>query len=270
MRMRNRGRKQKVSKKLGLALGAGGSRGVAHIGFLKALEEEGIKPDYIAGTSMGSVVGAACAAGVSVDSMKRAVNSLRLFDLIMPTKKRGGFFDTKKMRRILSHYIGDINFTDLEVPFRCVAVDMIAQKTVVFKEGSVLDAVVASSTIPSIFLPTEREGKRLVDGGVLERVPYKQVKEMGAEVVVVVDVLGQRHCKEDMPGPIGVMLEAIDIMDNHRTALLKKLDKKYYDIWLEPELGEMSQYTFKRMEFAYDKGYEIGKANVEKIKKAIQ
>ena len=83
-----------MGKTLGFALGSGGSRGVAHIGFLQAMEEEGIKPDFIAGCSMGAVVGAAYARGLSVEEMKRAVYKLRLLDLIQPTKGRGGFFDT--------------------------------------------------------------------------------------------------------------------------------------------------------------------------------
>ena len=97
-------------KKLGLALGAGGSRGVAHIGFLKALEEEGIKPDYICGCSMGSVVGAAYSSGMSPKDMWLAVTKLRILDLISPSKQRGGLFGTKKMRQQLLNNIGDITF----------------------------------------------------------------------------------------------------------------------------------------------------------------
>ncbi|MBR2646925.1 MAG: patatin-like phospholipase family protein [Clostridia bacterium] len=257
-------------KKLGFALGAGGARGVAHVGFLQAMEEAGIVPDYITGCSMGSVVGAAYAAGVSVETMRKATCSLRWFDLIAPTKKRGGLFDTWKMRRMLSHYLGDVTFDELKIPYHCIAVDMITQSVVEFSEGSVLDAVVASSSIPSLFRPTEKDGKRLIDGGILERVPFEQVKKMGADVVVAVDVLGWRECKEEMPGTIGVLLEMLDIMDNHRTRRRHKENEDIIDFWLEPELGDMSQYSFKKFDFAYEKGYELGKANAEKIKAALQ
>ncbi|MBQ8296138.1 MAG: patatin-like phospholipase family protein [Clostridia bacterium] len=257
-------------KKLGLALGAGGSRGVAHIGFLKALEEEGIKPALITGSSMGSVVGAGYAAGVSVEKMFEAVRNLKLFDLISPSTKKGGLFDTKKMRNVLAKYIGDIQFSDLHLPFHCMAVDMISQKTVEFSEGSVLDAVVASSSIPSIFRPTEKEGMRLIDGGILDRVPYAEAKRMGADVVVAVDVLGQRQCSEKMPGAIGIVLSTVDIMDNYRTKMLRERDKEMIDLWLEPDLGNMSQYSFKQFDFAHQRGYELGKANVEEIKKILE
>ena len=258
-----------MNKKLGFALGAGGSRGVAHIGFLTAMEEAGIRPDYIAGCSMGSVVGAAYAAGMTLEEMKKAVFKLRLLDLIAPSGGRGGFFDTKKIKKLLTRYIGDIQFSDLKIPFRCVAVDMLSQSVVEFSEGSVVDAVVASSSIPSIFRPTEKDGMRLIDGGILERVPYKRVSAMGADVVVAVDVLGQRSCKEKCPSTLGILLETIDIMDNAHTKIKYERDKKEIDFWLEPKLDDMSQYSFKRFDFACEKGYELGKEYALKIKRKI-
>ena len=258
-----------MKKKLGYALGAGGSRGVAHIGFLKAMEEAGIKPDYIVGCSMGSVVGAAYASGMTIERMQKAVNSLRLFDLIAPAKK-GGIFDTRKMRQLLAYYIGDVRFDELQIPYHCVAVDMISQSLIEFSEGSVLDGVVASSCIPTIFRPVEKNGMRLIDGGILERVPATQVKAMGADVVVAVDVLGQRVCSVEMPGAIGVMMQTIDIMDNFRTRRRHKDNEDIIDFWLEPDLGTMSQYSFSSMAFAFEKGYEIGVEHAAAIKKALE
>ena len=257
-------------KKLGLALGAGGSRGVAHIGFLKALEEANIQVDYIVGSSMGSVVGGAYAAGVSVDTMREAVCKLRLLDLISPAKQKGGVFGNAKMRSQIVKYIGDITFADLKLPFHCVAVDMIQQEVVELSEGKLADAIVASSSIPSIFHPVLQADKRLIDGGVLERVPAMRVKKMGADVVVAVDVLGWRNASEKVPGPLGMSLSTFDIMDNHRTKAYREKYKKHIDFWLEPELGEMSQYSLKQIKEAYEKGYELGKANVAAIQKALE
>ncbi len=257
-------------KKLGLALGAGGSRGVAHIGFLKALEEAEIKVDYIVGSSMGSVVGGAYAAGISVEEMRAAVCKLRLLDLITRSKQKGGIFGNNKMRGQIAKYIGDIAFADLKIPFHCVAVDMIKQEVVELSEGSVVDAIVASSSIPAIFHPVLQGEKRLIDGGVLERVPAMRVKKMGADVVVAVDVLGWRNASEKVPGAIGVCLETFDVMDNHRTQAYYKKHKKHIDFWLEPDLGDMSQYALKQVKDAYEKGYELGKANAEAIKKALE
>ena len=257
-------------KKLGLALGAGGSRGVAHIGFLKALEEANIQVDYIVGCSMGSVVGGAYAAGVSVDAMREAVCKLRLLDLIGPAKQKGGVFGNAKMRSQIVKYIGDITFADLKIPFHCVAVDMVKQEVIEFSKGSLADAIVASSSIPSVFHPVIQDEKRLIDGGVLERVPAMRVKKMGADVVVAVDVLGWRTAREKVPGPIGVSLETFDIMDNHRTKAYHEKHKKQIDFWLEPDLGDMSQYSMKQIKEAYEKGYELGKANVAAIQKALE
>ena len=257
-------------KKLGLALGAGGSRGVAHIGFLRALEEEGIKPDYICGCSMGSVVGAAYASGMSPREMWSIVAKLRILDLISPSKQRGGLFGTKKMRQQLLKHIGDISFEDLKIPFHCVAVDMCTQTLVEFSEGNVLDAVVASSSIPAVFHPLDKNGMRLIDGGVLERVPVKQVKDMGADVVVAVDVLGQKDCSDDCPHVLGMMLEVFDLMDNYRTKRRKEDNAEITDFWLEPDLGNMSQYELKQVGLAYEKGYELGLQYAPAIKKALR
>lgn len=257
-------------KKLGLALGAGGSRGVAHIGFLKALEENGVKPDYICGCSMGSVVGAAYASGMSIEAMQKAVYKLRLLDLIAPTGRRGGLFGTRKMQKILTKYLGDITFDDLKIPFRCVATDLCSQSLVEFSQGSVIEAVVASSSIPVLFHPFEKDGMRLVDGTVLERVPVEQVKGMGADIVVAVDVLGRKDCSEDKPNTLGVLLEIVDLADNYRTSQRKEENAKIIDFWLEPELGNMSQYELKQVQFAFEKGYELGLQHVNEIKESLK
>lgn len=257
-------------KKLGLALGAGGSRGVAHVGFLQALEEEGIKPDYITGSSMGAIVGAAYASGMTAEEIKPVILGLRLRRLISPTFSKGGFFGTKKMRKLLEKYLGDISFEDLKIPFRCVAVEINGGRTVEFSKGKLLDAVIASATIPGAFRPLEKDGMRLIDGGVLERVPACRVKAMGADVVVAVDVLGWRRMPPKKTGVIKVLLGTFDIMDNYRTQTYREENRDKIDFWLEPELGDMSQYSLKQTAFAYEQGYKLGKANALAIKEALE
>ncbi len=257
-------------KKLGLALGSGGSRGIAHIGFLKGLEEAGLRPDYICGCSMGSVVGAAYASGMAPDEIWEIVGKLRILDVISPSRQRGGLFGTKKVRALLQKHVGDIDFSEMKIPFHCIAVDMCSQSLVEFSEGKVIDAVIASSSIPAVFHPTLKEGMRLVDGGILERVPVTQVKRMGADIVVAVDVLGQRACKEDCPRTLGMLLEMIDLMDNHRTKRRRRENADIIDFWLEPDLGDMSQYDLKKARLAYDKGYELGVEYAPQIQKALK
>ena len=257
-------------KTLGLALGGGGSRGVAHVGFLKALEEAEIPVACISGCSMGAVIGAGFAAGLSADEMRKVVCALRFFSLISLTHKRGGFSNRNKMRRLLTRYIGEKSFSELKIPYSCIAVDMLTQRVVSFSDGDVVEAVSASAAIPSIFLPLEKDGMRLIDGCVLRRVPVEEVKAMGAEVVVAVDVLGFRTCKEKLPGSVGVLCETFDIMDNARTQAYKREKEGLYDLWIEPDMGDMSQYTFRNLDFAYQKGYEAGRASIEKIKALLE
>lgn len=256
-------------KTLGIALGAGGCRGTAHIGFLKALEESGIKPDYIAGSSMGAIVGAAYAAGLDLEDVYTAVRKIRMRKLFSPTLKRGGLGSNRKMKKLLKKYYGEKTFADLEIPFRCVTTDMNAQKTVVLHKGSLVDAVLASANMPIVFR-AERVGKmQLFDGGILERVPTKQVKEMGADVVVAVDVLGWSDSPEKPTGIVGTVLHYINIMDNYRTEALRKEREDYIDFWIEPRMHGVSAYKFKGFEIAYESGYKLGKQYAKKIKAAL-
>ncbi|MBR2903071.1 MAG: patatin-like phospholipase family protein [Clostridia bacterium] len=253
-------------KTLGFALGSGGSRGLAHIGFLQAMEEAGIVPDYISGCSMGAIVGASYSAGMTPAEMKKASVSLRFLDIVSVTGRIGGLLDTHSIRRLLKRYLGEISFDDLKIPFTCVAVDMISQKTVELKEGNLIDAIIASCSIPAIFKPTERDGMRLVDGGVLERVPTRRVKKLGADKVVAVDVIGNKSTKDVCPNAVMMLAEVFDVLDNYRAREMRKKDKKIVDLWLEPDLGDMNQYSFKNLPYAYEQGYKMGIASVDKIK----
>ena len=166
-------------------------------------------------------------------------------------------------------YLGDIEFSQLKTPFACTAVDMITQTLIELSEGKVADAVIASATIPAIFKPTIKGKMRLVDGGVLERVPFKLVKKMGADVVVCVDALGWRECKKRCPSTMGMLFETIDIMDNYRTKAHREEYRDMIDFWLEPSIGNCSQYAVKKLDFMCEKGYELGKKHAAEIKAAI-
>ena len=179
-------------------------------------------------------------------------------------------FGTQKVRTLLTKYIGDKTFEETKIPFRCVAVDMLTQDVVEFSKGSILDAVIASSSIPAIFHPLEKEKQRFIDGGILERVPAMRLKEMGADIIVAVDVLGGREASEKVPGTIGVLLETFDVMDNCRTREYREKYAEEIDFWLEPQLGKLSQYSLKDVKFAYEKVYELGKEYAPKIMKKLK
>ena len=261
-----------MSKKLGFALGAGGSRGVAHIGFLKAMEENGIVPDYISGCSMGSVVGACYAMGMSPDQMMEEVSKLKftdIFDLSLDPFRNGALLRAKKMHKKLKTYLKDVTFNDLQKPFTCVATDLVSGELKTLSgDIKVVDAVASSSAIPAIFKPFAIDDMVLVDGGVKCRVPIKQVRDMGAEVVVAVDVLGEiRKCERRL-NVFSVMFRVFDIMDAHTTDNCVK--ENCPDLFIVPDLGDMVQFKFKDIGNAYEIGYKTGLEYVEKIKELIK
>lgn len=263
-----------MSKKLGLALGSGGSRGVTHLGVLKALEEEGIRPDYIAGCSMGSVVGACYANGMTVERMLSTVRKLKtvhLMDFAVLPEPRPGFFKGEKMQNLLLKNIGDVTFDELTIPFCCVATDLLSGQTILLNKGKVAPCVRASSTIPIIFKPLEMDGMMLVDGGVLCRVPTEQVKAMGADVVIAVDALVNSYVPvKEVKGMIAMILRMFDVMDNNALNMKKKLTADTFDLWLAPEIKDMNQYSMKDIERAYEEGYAVTKANMDKIKQLLK
>lgn len=261
-----------MSKKLGFALGAGGSRGVSHIGFLKAMEEEGIKPDFISGASMGAVVGSCYAKGLAVEQMTNIVKKLKasdIFDLSLNPLGGASLLRSQKMRKKIKQYLGATKFSDLKIPFTCVATDVISGKKVVLGDGNdeVCEAVAASSSIPFVFRPIQKNGSLLVDGGVIERVPVEEVRTMGADVVVAVDVLGEVRPCDKKYNIFTLLSRMFEITDHEITELKKKKQKA--DLYLLPELGNMNQYKIKDIDFAIEQGYKLGKENAKKIKKLL-
>lgn len=263
-----------MSKKLGFALGSGGARGVAHVGFLQAMDEAGIKPDYISGCSMGSVVGGCYASGLSAAEIKEVVLNLKARDILdispaLVTKM--SILRSKKMRDLLVSYLGNKKLEELEIPFRCVATELYSGKLHTFKKGNAADAIQASSTMPAVFRPVKIGNKMFVDGGCLCRVPIKAVKDMGADVVVAVDVLKNAAEPIDkVHNILSMVLRIFDIMDTNQTKQMMAIDGKLCDLYLEPEMKGMSQYLIKDLDKAYEDGYEIGKQNADKIKELIK
>lgn len=178
---------------IGLALSGGGARGLAHIGVLKLLEQEGIPIDYLAGTSMGGIIAAAYAAGMSADEIEaearnlaRPRSLLRLIDVNIP---RYGLMNGHGVQQYLKEVLGEsLDFADLKIPLGLVAVDLVSGQEIVLREGPVVDAVRASAAVPVVFEPVEIGDWRLVDGGYLNNLPVDVARDMGAEVVIAVDV----------------------------------------------------------------------------------
>jgi len=182
--------------RVGLALSGGGARGLAHIGVLKVLEREGIPVDCLAGTSMGGVIAAAYATGMSpaeIESEALATTRWRnlasLADLSLP---RQGLFRGSRLLAYFEQHLGQRTFADLDVPLALVAVDLNTGQEIILREGPVALAVRATAALPGLLAPVEVDGRRLADGGLLNNLPADVARQIGAEVVIAIDVSPKR------------------------------------------------------------------------------
>ena len=182
----------KNEKKIGYALGGGSARGLFHIGVLNVLEENDIYPDVIAGTSMGSIIGALYASGLTAGEIKQIAiemdwkHLIRLADVTVPLS---GLIQGKRIISLLKSILRDMTFSQLKIKFACVATDLINGEQVVFQEGSLIEAIRASISIPAIFTPVKLNGRYLVDGGLVNVVPVSVCRDMGADFVIGVNVI---------------------------------------------------------------------------------
>jgi len=177
-------------KKIGLALGSGAARGWAHIGVIEALEEKGIQVDYIAGTSMGALVGSIYAAG-KLQILKEFVLTLswkQLMNFFDPVFPRSGLIDGKRIADFINEHSENAIIEDMNIPFAAVCTDLLTGCEHVIKEGKIIDAVRGSISIPGMFTPLRLGERLLVDGALVNPVPVSVVKDMGAEFVIAVDV----------------------------------------------------------------------------------
>jgi NTE family protein len=184
----------KTNLTLGLALGGGGARGLAHIGVLKVLEREEIPISFIAGTSMGGIIGALYGAGVSLETItgvamqiRKRMEQLRLLDVKLTGR---GFIKGVRLYRQLAGLLGEeLTFSELKIPTEMLAVDINTGREVVLRDGKVVDAIRATMSIPGIFEPVPRGELLLVDGGILNNVPVDVARNAGMGVVIAVDVM---------------------------------------------------------------------------------
>ncbi len=177
--------------RIGLALGSGGARGSAHTGVLSVLEAEGLPISVIAGSSIGALIGAAHATGLSAQRMTEEwmeAGALRIFRNFSPTFPRAGLSSGHELKKMLTRLLGEARIEDLEIPYAAVACDIDSGEAVVLTDGSLVDAVCASTAIPGLFHPVRRNGRLLVDGGLVNPVPVDVCRELGAEFVIAVDI----------------------------------------------------------------------------------
>ena len=239
------------NQKFGIALGGGGARGLSHIGVLKALEKANIQPDYLTGTSMGGVIAAGYAAGLSPDDLEQIAlefTSVRkLWRLADPTLPRRGLFQGDRLLDFFDQHIKGCTFEDLRFPLTLVAVDLNSGQEIHLQEGSVSEAVRSTVSVPGLLAPVECNGQRLVDGGLLNNVPVDVVSEMGADVTLAVDVyvsngdasfwqdLGKRRfLSGTVGGLIAVLGDSLDLLIHQQSANMLKINPP--DFLIRPDI----------------------------------
>ena len=174
--------------KIVYTLGGGAAYGYVHIGVLKYLEERKLRPDAIVGTSMGAIVGGLYAAGFNAERIRDIAEEVRGFDLMrlfFPSFPRGGIIDTDGIREFFRAYVGEVRIEDLPVLYRSVAVDIESGDEIVFDRGRLLDAMIASMSIPAVFKPYSYGGRCLVDGGVVNNLPWDIARQYGRNHIIV-------------------------------------------------------------------------------------
>ena len=237
-------------KKTGIAFGGGATRGIAHIGVIKVLQEENLTFDYVAGNSAGSIIGALYAAGYSWQELYEMAKKLTPGDILGLNLKRKGLFKSEKLQELLESYFGDKTFADLKIPYRCVAVDLNTGNLVELSEGSLAKAVRASCSVPGVFDPTPYNDSLLVDGGILNSVPGDVALKMGAEFVVAVNLNSDRGRYTDPKNGFDVIWSALKIAWHENT--VKSL--KDVQVVIAPDLSDYTYYDLKHL----DKMVEIG------------
>ena len=244
--------------KVGLVLGGGGAKGAAEIGALKVIAEVGIPIDYIAGTSIGSIVGGLYAMDVrsrQLDSLFVNQDWLQLF--------------TNNVREFLGRVTHQKHFHELRIPFRCVAADVNANEEVVMSEGLLCDAMRASMSIPGVFKPVIQNGRMLMDGGLLNNLPVDVVKAMGADVVIAIDLQQKQHKDREfslkdllgIDGPLNWLVERPDWKKYNA-------NRKAVDVYIHPMLDGFGASDFNKTDIRQmiELGYEAGvKAREELI-----
>jgi NTE family protein len=197
-------------KRVGLALGGGGARGLAHVGVLRVLEREGIPIDCIAGTSAGSVVGAAYAAGMRADRLLDFAQRLRWRQVGRLVWPRLGFVSFDRLEAYLVDVFGDVTFASLKLRYAAVAADLATGEAVILRRGRVASAVRASCSVPGIVTPLDLDGRLLVDGGVANNLPISVARALGAEVVIAVGLV--TPSQDNARTPLRIGFKALEVL----------------------------------------------------------
>jgi NTE family protein len=256
--------------KLGLALGGGGARGLSHIGVLKVLEREGVKIDYIAGTSIGAIIGSLYALGynakqLEAEAMRRSNHSI-LIEYVDISFKGQGIMSGKKITKHFDEMYQGKTFKDLKIPLQIVCTDLEVGTRIALKQGKISEAVRASMSVPGIFPPLRIDGKLLADGGVIDPTPIDVVKKMGATSIIAIDLVMQQKKKIFKPTIYNTLMRSFEIA---RTQTVKDriIDKNIPLVIIKPKMSNvMDSFKFSQVKELIKAGEEATEKALEKIK----
>jgi NTE family protein len=248
--------------KIGIALGGGFARGMAHIGILKVLEEEGIEVEMLAGTSVGAVIGALYCSGISAKEMEEVAALVRFSSIARYTLSRYGFCSNDRLGAFLRKILKVRTFEELKRPLAVTATDFVTGKGVVFRSGPLIDPVRASCAYPGMFLPVNVDGKLLVDGMLAHPVPTVPLREMGADRVIGVYLSSQWT---NLKGPRHVF----DVIGQCFSIAQEKMSSLWQssaDLVLVPDVSGFSYDDFARAPELVKMGEAVARAALPKIK----
>ena len=254
--------------KIGLALGGGAARGFAHIGVIKALENQGIKPDLVVGTSAGSVIAALYASGNSGTDLNRMALTLdeaSITDWALPfSGKFGGMIKGDALQSTVNRLVKNQRIENMPIPLGIVATDLQTGAGILFQRGDTGQAVRASCSVPGVFQPSVINGHEYDDGGLVSPVPVRYAKQMGADFVIAVNI-STEPSTQDTSGTLGVLLQTTSIMGQS----INHFELENAQVVIRPQLGTMKGTDFKSRNAAILAGEEAAMAQMGQIKSRL-
>lgn len=258
-----------MTKKIGLALSGGGARGFAHIGVLKVLVENNIPIDMIAGTSAGSIIGGAFAAGMSVEQIIEMGAKVGWTNMTRPSMSPIAMLSNAPMGRFLANHFPVTRFEDLKIPYAAVACDLPNGEEVVLRDkGDLIFAIQASCAVPGVFAPmTDENGRMLVDGGATSLTPIDAVRDLGADIVIAVDLLA---CGSSLRGKpwtaLGMVVQSAMVLLSSSS----KSQSSRADISIEPRISHLRADEIAKREEFIVLGEEIAREKLDDVFAAIR
>jgi len=255
--------------KIALVLGGGAARGFAHVGVIRALEQERVPIDMIVGTSVGSLIGAIYASDTNSFELEWTAFTLEkddLFDYALFSAITGmGLVKGNKLEAFVKTKNRTANIENLKLPFTAVATDLNRGTRVVLDRGSVAKAVHASSAIPGVFNPVDHQGRLLVDGGMMDNIPISVAREKGADIVIAVDI-SENVTNFNITNLVDVVLQSVNIMFNESV----RYKKKDADVLITPAVGDVAMLDFTQKKRCMQAGIAATQKAMPEIKKKIE